>query len=45
MTMKQKQASKKQLASFMDIGNMVMNIILDKEKNPLSLETEMKTDE
>ena len=42
MTMKQKQ---KQLASFMDIGNMVMNIILDKEENPLSLETEMKTDE
>lgn len=42
MTMKQKQ---KQLASFMDIGNMVMNIILDKEENPLPLETEMKTDE
>ena len=42
MTMKQKQ---KQLASFMDIGNMVMNIILDKEENTLPLETEMKTDE
>lgn len=42
MTMKQKQ---KQLASFMDIGNMVMNRILDKEENSLSLETEMKTDE
>ena len=36
MTMKQKQ---KQLASFMDIGNMVMN------NNALSLETETKTDE
>lgn len=42
MTMKQKQ---EQLTSFMDIGNMVMNRILDKEENSLSLETEMKTDE
>ena len=36
---------KEQLTSFMDIGNMVMNRILDKEENSLSLETEMKTDE
>ena len=42
MTMKQKQ---EQLTSFMDIGNVVMNKILDKEENSLSLETEMKTDE
>ena len=42
MTMKQKQ---EELTSFMDIGNMVMNRILDKEENSLSLETEMKTDE
>ena len=42
MTMKQKQ---EQLTSFMDIGNMVMNRILDKEENSLSLETEMETDE
>ena len=38
MIMKQKQ---EQLTSFMDIGNMVMNKILDNEENSLSLETEM----
>ena len=38
MIMKQKQ---EQLTSSMDIGNMVMNKILDKEENSLSLETEM----